>query len=54
MIAFWAFDLMCHLAPKGTVVEPMQPAVVDLFAIAVLLAGFGYAAIWALRRKDQA
>ncbi len=53
MIAFWAFDTMCHLAPAGTVTEPMQPAVVDLFAILVMLVGFGYAAIWGLRRKDQ-
>ena len=53
IIAFWAFDTMCHLAPTGTVTEPIQPAAVDVLAVVVLLVAFGYAAIWGLRRKDQ-
>ena len=53
IVSFWAFDALCHLA-DGFVAEPKQPLIVDLFFILVMLAAFGYAAVWGLRRKDQA
>ena len=51
IVSFWAFDAMCHLA-EGFVREPKQNAAVDIFVILLMLAAFGYLAIWGLRRKD--
>ena len=50
-MSFWAFDAMCHLA-DGFVREPKQNGVLDVFVILLMLAAFGYLAIWGLRRKD--